>query len=106
MSKKRLVLATVSLLGAVAISAQARGGPPAGAPSSARPSGGMSSNHVSMAGAANTNGPNSADRDKGQQRSTDRMSQQGLTHEKATTAHSKKKQHAHAPVRRAHTKNG
>ena len=98
MSKKRFAIVAAAVLTMVAISTQAHAGR-----SAAGPSGGMSSNHLSMAGSANTNGPNSADRDKGLQRSGDRMSQQGLRHEKATVAHSKKKAHRMAP--RAHNKN-
>ncbi len=98
MSQKRFAIATVAALSLVAISTQAHAGRSAGGPS-----GGMSSNHISMAGSAHTNGPNSADRDKGLQRSGDRMSQQGLSHEKATQAHNKRKQHLAA--RRAHNKN-
>ena len=40
---------------------------------------------MSSQGAANTNSPNAADRDKGLARAEDRMSAQGLAHEKATT---------------------
>ena len=57
--------------------------------------GGASASHMSSQGAANTNGPNAADRDKGLARAEDRMSAQGLAHEKATTHatkhHGKKK---------------
>jgi hypothetical protein len=98
MSKTRIAMAAVALLAMAALSAQARGGP-----SAAGPSGGRSSTHISMAGSANTNGANSADRDKGLQRSSDRMSQQGSGHEKAAHAHSKKKQRL--ATKRAHNKN-
>jgi len=98
MSQKRFAIAAVALLGLVAISTRAHAGRSVGGPS-----GGMSSNHLSMAGSTNSNGPNSADRDKGLQRSGDRMSQRGLSHEKATQAHSKKKPHRVAL--RAHNKN-
>jgi hypothetical protein len=98
MSRKRFAIATVALLGLVAISTQAHAGRSAGAPSA-----GMSSNHLSVAGSTNSNGPNSADRDKGLQRSSDRMSQRGASHEKATQAHSRKKPH-HVTLR-AHNKN-
>ena len=40
--------------------------------------------HMSPKGSANTNGPNAADRDKGQDRAEDRRSAQGNKHEKAT----------------------
>ena len=58
-------------------------------------SGGMSASHMSSQGAANTNGPNAADRDKGLARAEDRMSAQGQAHAKSTqhasTHHGKKK---------------
>ena len=98
MSQKRFAITTIAALSLVAISTQAHAGHSAGSPS-----GGMSSNHLSMAGSTNSNGPSSADRDKGLQRSGDRMSQRGLSHEKATVAHSRKKVHHTAP--RAHNKN-
>lgn len=47
--------------------------------------GGSSSSHISPEGAQNTNGPTSVDRDTGLDRSEDRMNQEGLTHEKATS---------------------
>jgi len=49
-----------------------------------------SASHMSEQGAANTNGPNAADRDKGLDRAEDRMSQEGIEHSKATTQQSKK----------------
>ena len=58
--------------------------------------GGMSASHISSQGAANTNGPNATDRDKGLERAGDRMSAQGQAHAKSTqhtsTHHGKKKQ--------------
>ena len=53
--------------------------------------GGASASHMSSQGAANTNGPNATDRDKGLARAEDRMSAQGLAHEKATTHATKHK---------------
>jgi hypothetical protein len=55
--------------------------------------GGKSSAYISDEGLLNTNGPNALDRDKGLERAEDRMSQSGLTHEKATLPHHKHKQH-------------
>jgi hypothetical protein len=54
-------------------------------------SGGNSADHMSDQGLANTNGPDSADRDKGLQRSDDRMSEEDTAHEKAGQAHNKHK---------------
>ena len=51
------------------------------------PSGGMSSDHMSDQGQANTNGPNAADRDTGLDRSEDRASAEGLKHGKAHRSH-------------------
>lgn len=53
--------------------------------------GGNSAGHISDQGMANTNGPDSSDRDKGLQRAEDRMNQQGAAHEKADQAQSKPK---------------
>jgi hypothetical protein len=55
--------------------------------------GGASASHMSSQGLANTNGPNAADRDKGQARAEDRRSANGLGHHKVTmhASHGKKK---------------
>jgi len=45
--------------------------------------GGMSSDHIGAQGATNTNGPNATDRDYGRARAQQRMSTQGLAHQKA-----------------------
>jgi hypothetical protein len=45
--------------------------------------GGVSSQHISSEGAANTNSPDSANRATGLDRANDRMSAEGLAHEKA-----------------------
>lgn len=55
--------------------------------------GGTSSAHISNQGIQNTNGPNAVDRDKGWGRAEDRMSQEGLAHEKANEPKLKKKSH-------------
>ncbi len=58
---------------------------------------GQSAPHGPSAGSSafeNSNGRLSQDRDRGLERAEDRMSQQGLEHEKATDAQKKKKQHA------------
>jgi hypothetical protein len=49
--------------------------------------GGLSAGHMSDKGAANTNGPTSADRDHGQDRAMDRRSEQGFQHFNAADAH-------------------
>jgi hypothetical protein len=57
--------------------------------------GGMDADHESRQGLNNSNGPLSADRDKGLQRAEDRESKQGLAHEKATRhKHSKHGKHS------------
>jgi hypothetical protein len=55
--------------------------------------GGASASHMSSQGLANTNGPNAADRDKGQARAEDRRSASGLAHHQVTkhASHGKKK---------------
>jgi len=50
-------------------------------------SGGMSAGHMSDKGATNTNGPTSADRDRGQDRAMDRRSEQGFQHFNAADTH-------------------
>lgn len=55
--------------------------------------GGVSSGHVSEKSMANTNGPNAADRDKGMERAEDRMSQQGIDHQKAGSSGDSKSAH-------------
>lgn len=46
-------------------------------------SGGRSQSHISSQGLANTNGPDSTDRDFGRDRSSDRMSASGLAHSRS-----------------------
>lgn len=55
------------------------------------PAGGMSSSHMSTEGAANTNGANSVDRDKGTARAEDRAEVGGKssTHTRTSTKHHK-----------------
>ncbi len=48
--------------------------------------GGLSSSHISTQGSANTNGPNASDRDMGLDRAQDRMSDEGMKHNKASTS--------------------
>ena len=79
------LLATAALLAGAQLPAQARSGGPGG--------GGMSPSHISGQGVHNSNGPNALDRDKGLDRAEDRMSAQGLSHEKATRAYSKVRKH-------------
>lgn len=55
--------------------------------------GGQSGAHISRQGMANSNGPNSSDRDFGRNRAQDRMSAQGLAHSKAHAAHSSHHSH-------------
>jgi len=47
--------------------------------------GGVSASHMSPKGAANTNGPNAVDREKGLARAEQRRSASGAAHQKATT---------------------
>jgi len=47
--------------------------------------GGASASHMSPQGAANTNGPNAVDREKGLARAEQRRSASGAAHQKATT---------------------
>lgn len=74
-----MALATIVLLGAAPcfVFARNNGGGNAG---------GMSSSHMSAQGMANTNGPNSTDRDKGLERAEDRMSTKGLTNTKSANS--------------------
>lgn len=81
MLRKALVIAvSVAAIGTCA-TAQARGG------------GGGSTGGSPMSGSGlrNTNGPSSADRDKGLDRAEDRTSAQGAAHEKAGGSQSKHK---------------
>ncbi len=81
MIKHATAVAFALLLASLSFGALARGGP----------SGGMSAGHISASGIANTNGPNSLDRDKGFERAEDRMSVEGASHEKAHQRHEKGK---------------
>lgn len=68
-----MLAGAIGVLLAVSVPAQAKGG---GA-------GGGSAGHMSSQGMANTNGPRSADRDKGRARAADRAHQHGKsTHHK------------------------
>jgi hypothetical protein len=57
--------------------------------------GGVSSPHTSTQGVRNSNGPNSADRDKGLARAQDRMSAKGKAGSKSGKGHSKRKARKH-----------
>jgi len=75
--KRQSVAVAAVLAGVLAFAATpslAKGGPGGGN----GPSGGQSADHVSSHGLANTNGPNSTDRDFGRDRASDRMSASGL----------------------------
>jgi hypothetical protein len=77
MKRRSLTIAAV-LAGVVALSATpgfAHGGGGGNGNS-----GGQSASHDSSQGSANTNGPNSTDRDFGRDRAEDRMSASGLAH--------------------------
>jgi hypothetical protein len=77
MSKSIAVfITTVALALGTSATAFARGGGGGGGAPAAR---------ASSSGVANSNGPFSTDRDHGLDRATDRMSQAGLAHEKATS---------------------
>jgi hypothetical protein len=56
--------------------------------------GGSSDSHMSDKGTANTNGPDAADRDHGQERAEDRMNQHGMDHEKSGEAAGSDHHHA------------
>lgn len=84
MFNRLMVVAVAALLAAAGPVSFAKGGGGGHA-------GGTSAEHMSNQGMANTNGPESGDRDKGLQRAEDRMSDQGMAHEKANQAHSKHK---------------
>ena len=61
--------------------------------------GGVSASHMSPQGAANTNGPNAVDREKGLARAEQRRSASGTEHQKATThSNSNKKVKKGAPT--------
>ncbi|WP_202635555.1 hypothetical protein [Rugosibacter aromaticivorans] len=91
MFKRIFVIATTVFLASTSVTTFARGGPGGGGHAGSM--GGMSPEHISSQGMQNTNGPDASDRDKGLERAEDRMSQEGLTHEKAGAAHSKHKRH-------------
>jgi hypothetical protein len=59
------------------------GGGPGGGPGGFGGFGGNSAGHISTMGNANTNGPNSPDRDFGLNRARDQMNTQGLDHNQA-----------------------
>jgi hypothetical protein len=82
--KRLIVVAAAALFAAASPIAFAKGG------GSGNP-GGSSAGHMSDQGLANTNGPDSSDRDKGMDRAEDRMSQQGMAHEKETGKHKHRK---------------
>jgi hypothetical protein len=84
MFKRLMVVAAAAFLAAASPIAFAKGGG-GGNP------GGSSAGHMSDQGMANTNGPESSDRDKGMDRAEDRMSQQGVAHEKAAGKHKHRK---------------
>lgn len=92
MRKPILVLLCAAVIGALSLNAAARGpgsgggfggGFSHGTPSGSSPSSGASEN---------SNGRLAQDRDKGLDRAEDRMSEEGLKHEKATDAHKKTRQ--------------
>lgn len=85
MLKNLAIIAVAGLMACTSAVVLARGG--GGTP------GGTSAAHISNQGIQNTNGQNSLDRDKGLERAEDRMSQEGLAHEKADGAKLKKKGH-------------
>jgi hypothetical protein len=75
-------LAALIGLGPIAAGAKDAPGAGSGAPV-ATPNGGKSASHISSQGVANSNGPNAVDRAKGQGRSKQRKSQEGLAHGKS-----------------------
>lgn len=87
MLKKLLsVVFSVALIGASGLALAKKGGE----------AGGQSGSHISSEGVENTNGPNAADRDKGQERAEDRKTRDALDTDTSTDAHSHKHQnHGH-----------
>jgi hypothetical protein len=77
MKMQTLCLAAAVAMVCGPLAVHAKGGP-AGAPS-----GGNSAAHVSEQAKSNSNGPNAADREKGQARAEQRRSAQGNAHGKA-----------------------
>jgi len=59
--------------------------------------GGFSGSHISAQGSANTNGPNALDRDTGLDRAQDRMSDQGIEHNKAEDKQTSDGERGNAP---------
>jgi len=103
MLTKKLLVIAASLLASVSFTAFAaqgggKGGGGMAGGMAGGTAGGMSSSHISSQGLANTNGPDAADRDKGQERAADRMSSEGLSHDKADRTHGKhERQNAPTP---------
>lgn len=83
MSKILLTVVVSFLVGASTV-AYARGGGGGGGGGMSGGMGGMSGSRMSSQGFANTNGPESADRDTGLSRAEDRQSAKAASHEKAT----------------------
>jgi len=76
MFKKTMQVACASVLLGLSFAAAAHGGGGGGG-------GGAASGHAGHEAAMNSNGAFSSDRDKGQQRASDRRSTSGASHEKA-----------------------
>lgn len=91
MSNRLLTMIVAATLGITAAAVFARGGGGSGAAGGGHGGGSMSAQHISSEGLKNTNGPSAADRDKGLERAEDRMSAEGLAHEKADDANAKHK---------------
>ncbi|HJW26688.1 MAG TPA: hypothetical protein VJ576_17455 [Rhodocyclaceae bacterium] len=83
---KKLSLLAAGLLASLTLTAYAG---PNGA--GGKHMGGMSADHMSSKGMSNTNGPDSADRDKGLARADERRSDSAAMHEKADTAQAEHK---------------
>jgi hypothetical protein len=73
------------------VASVAAGGSHAGAGAGAGAGASAGAGHLSASGQANTNGRYAADRDTGLDRAQDRMSEQGLAHEKASAAAGQRK---------------
>lgn len=84
---KKISLIAAAMLASFSLAAHAAHGGAAGGGNM----GGMSSPHMSSQGMTNTNGPSSADRDRGLDRAADRRNAEATSHENADTAQGKHK---------------
>ena len=96
--KKFVELLMFVMMALAYVAAVAAGGSHAGTGAGAAAGASAGSGHLSASGQANGNGRFAADRDTGLDRAQERMSEQGLAHEKATSAPGKRKGQDAAPA--------